>query len=454
MTRIKLRNSVGLTVLKEVSSDFHEFGDFKNFYEAVSGLKSANLRSLKVALKVFNNGIEILGNIAKNAQNFATVFGDCSTIPQLLQGDNNCIKLSRKEVKCLISCMFLGLFEERVRCDFPDNSFRYMFSSRHKSTVRKLRMMLEYWNQDKPLQGNIYIRRVCGESMKMQNWMQTNVPLTEVSIHEGHIEASTSCLHADFANQYIGGGVLGDGNVQEEIRFTTSTELIVSMLICERMEPNEAIIMTGSERFSDFSGYGGTLEYLGPYSDSNEYDEESDCNKVSVVAFDAIYFGSRDLGVQLVEENMLRELNKAFVAFSVNEAECSIEKYPSVATGNWGCGIFNGDHELKALIQWCAASVAKRDMCYYPFGEKCLDSFEDLTKRIRAADWTVGRLITAIQMGTTEIIDEKMDRLTLELMQHCIFDKLVYFLTIPKEEFDELIQEEMGEENTSRCQLL
>lgn len=27
-----------------------------------------------------------------------------------------------------------------------------------------------------------------------------------------------------------------------------------------------------------------------------------------------------------------------------------------VATGNWGCGAFGGDPELKAMIQWLSAS--------------------------------------------------------------------------------------------------
>lgn len=27
-----------------------------------------------------------------------------------------------------------------------------------------------------------------------------------------------------------------------------------------------------------------------------------------------------------------------------------------VATGNWGCGAFGGDPELKAIVQWLAAS--------------------------------------------------------------------------------------------------
>lgn len=37
-------------------------------------------------------------------------------------------------------------------------------------------------------------------------------------------------------------------------------------------------------------------------------------------------------------------------------------------TGNWGCGVFNGNPELKFLIQWIAVSQAERDMVYTTFG--------------------------------------------------------------------------------------
>ncbi len=39
-----------------------------------------------------------------------------------------------------------------------------------------------------------------------------------------------------------------------------------------------------------------------------------------------------------------------------------------MATGNWGCGVFNGKHYLKILIQWIAASMNGKDMIYCPFG--------------------------------------------------------------------------------------
>ena len=42
-----------------------------------------------------------------------------------------------------------------------------------------------------------------------------------------------------------------------------------------------------------------------------------------------------------------------------------------VATGNWGCGVFGGDPQLKAMIQWAAVSAAGRPkMMYFPFNDK------------------------------------------------------------------------------------
>lgn len=47
-------------------------------------------------------------------------------------------------------------------------------------------------------------------------------------------------LQVDFANAFVGGGVLGHGCVQEEIRFLICPELIASMLFTERLGETEA----------------------------------------------------------------------------------------------------------------------------------------------------------------------------------------------------------------------
>ena len=58
------------------------------------------------------------------------------------------------------------------------------------------------------------------------------------------VTMSNVMLQVDFANKKIGGGVLGGGRVQEEIRFCICPELLISKLIMDHMDPNEAIIIT------------------------------------------------------------------------------------------------------------------------------------------------------------------------------------------------------------------
>ena len=65
---------------------------------------------------------------------------------------------------------------------------------------------------------------------------------------------------------------------------------------------------------------------------------------------------------------MMRELVKAYVAFKDDEEESvtdhSKETRRPVSTGNWGCGTFGGDPQLKFILQWMACTVAGRDMVY------------------------------------------------------------------------------------------
>ena len=50
----------------------------------------------------------------------------------------------------------------------------------------------------------------------------------------------------NFANEFLGGDVLGAGCVQEDIRFVICPEMIVSRLFTEALDDNECLIMTGN----------------------------------------------------------------------------------------------------------------------------------------------------------------------------------------------------------------
>ena len=98
----------------------------------------------------------------------------------------------------------------------------------------------------------------------------------------------------DFANKFVGGGVLGWGCVQEEIRFITSPELIVSMLFMERLDDRDAMIVTGCERYCSSRGYADSFRFEGDFNDQTPRDSWGR-RYTEVVAIDAQPFNYKRL---------------------------------------------------------------------------------------------------------------------------------------------------------------
>lgn len=57
-----------------------------------------------------------------------------------------------------------------------------------------------------------------------------------------------------------------------------------------------------------------------------------------------------------VETNREKHAGSFVRDFYGEGSNCMDHEDVGVATGNWGCGVFGGDPELKAMIQWLAAS--------------------------------------------------------------------------------------------------
>ncbi|CAF4298911.1 unnamed protein product, partial [Adineta steineri] len=73
-----------------------------------------------------------------------------------------------------------------------------------------------------------------------------------------------------------------------------------------------------------------------------------------------------------------------------------------IATGNWGCGAFNGNKQLKAIIQLIAASQAERPLVYLTFRDQNLVlSFYKVYKYLLDEKATVKDLCTYLQQYTT-----------------------------------------------------
>ena len=221
-------------------------------------------------------------------------------------------------------------------------------------------------------------------------WSSSENPLSKLNFaSEGKIEDAHGFLQVDFANSYIGGGVLRSGCGQEEIRFSTCPELLASMLFSEAMQDTEAIYVTGFKQFCGYSGYGDSFRF------AEKVSNQMDNQMTSLVAMDARRYAEEEKEKQFNGPEVSRDLNKAFVAFR-GQGRREVE-LPSVATGNWGCGAFGGDPKLKLLIQWMAASEAGRDLAYFTFGdEELAREGGDLISKLVEKSVTVGQLFEAV----------------------------------------------------------
>ncbi|XP_060751463.1 poly(ADP-ribose) glycohydrolase isoform X2 [Tachysurus vachellii] len=323
-------------------------------------------------------------------------------IPLLREKSNHKITLSQEQISCLLAHAFFCTFPHRnANCpgseyiNFPSINFSRLFAERSPRTFQKLRALFHYFSTvtgegNKPT-GLVTFERIYIPQSQCPEWEKRKEHLTNVCVYaKGFIEKEGSgMLQVDFAASMVGGGVLGRGLVQEEIRFLQCPELIVARLFTEKLSDNECLKITGVQTYSNTSGYSDSFVWERPYTDCTKRDEWKR-RYCQIVAIDATNF--EDPRQQYSEKSIKRELFKAFVGFR-RDPNIPIDYTPAIATGNWGCGAFKGDPMLKALIQMMAAAVAQRDLAYFTFNnEKQAGELQRMFDFLKCHQVTVGNL--------------------------------------------------------------
>lgn len=299
-------------------------------------------------------------------------------VPLLKRQQNYSITMSQYQAACLLTHAFLCTYPRRNTVQraseygaYPSIHFNLLYSgpkSRiNRIKMEKLKCLVHYFNRiiTNPPTGNITFQRHC--IIDLPVWDKCdNVTFTKLhATAKGTIEDNGhGMIQADFANKFLGGGVLNEGCVQEEIRFLICPELILSRLFTEVLDANECLIITGAERYSSYTGYADSFAWSGDYIDATICDNWGR-KQTQIFAIDALVFNDYDS--QFKPGLLRRELNKLHAAFSTNSTGASGNM--AVATGNWGCGAFGGDCYLKALLQLMAAALSKRDVVYFTFGD-------------------------------------------------------------------------------------
>lgn len=229
----------------------------------------------------------------------------------LLSPHSREVVINQRQILCLMCHAFMNSF---APCDFDGQQLTLVSWG---GEVEKLKCFIAYLEECKSrIQGdvdwvgtNVSYSRRCFVSNN--TWLTSKKSLCLVTVAEGLsdcIERAPESLHADFANEYIGGGVLHGGCVQEEIRFTICPETLVSLLLCDRMGRTDSILIRGTEQFAAYSGYGRSFRYAGKFMDTNRIVDGF--RESSIVAIDAIpYFGKGEK-MQYNDRNTEDEINK------------------------------------------------------------------------------------------------------------------------------------------------
>ncbi|TKS85032.1 Poly(ADP-ribose) glycohydrolase [Collichthys lucidus] len=292
------------------------------------------------------------------------------TIPLLQSGHPATLTLSQLQIACLLANAFFCTFPHRNATapnaeyhNYPSINFtrsgngvkhRTLFGKWSPRKKEKLRAVMHYFkvvtDQNTEPRGMVTFERRCLGAAEMPDW-----------------------------RSWIGGGVLGSGLVQEEILFLLNPELIVSRLFTEKLGDNECLIITvkdlsasstnkslfsGSQQFSSYSGFGDSFEWTGPHVDDLKRDDWARLQR-QILAIDALHFRHSREQYDMIK--VTRELNKAYCGFKAHGSD-----EPDIATGKWGCGAFNGDAQLKAVIQLMAAAKAKRGLAFFTFDDEKL----------------------------------------------------------------------------------
>jgi hypothetical protein len=232
------------------------------------------------------------------------------------------IELKRKEAALIFALSFFSCIKLKRRYDTNEFYVSYLLDERDGTNFQFGRCFLNYltiigkWlGENNPIleETITYVRH----NIKSREYV--NKELCEIKLFEkGSLFDGQAKYCVDFANQYIGGGALCGGCVQEEILFAVEPEATVAMLFMEVMDKNDAIGIFNTIQYSNYTGYGYSFEF----KESAIPEDHAKIKRHKIIAIDAIpshsyyNYSSNYLNNSNLEE-IKRDIHKAYVGFNL-----------------------------------------------------------------------------------------------------------------------------------------
>jgi len=269
-----------------------------------------------------------------------------------LSPTNTEITLTRKYVASILSAAFFGIIIPQ--CPKTNRVLRLsrFFS---QDQIEPLLCIINYFSciaeDDFPFHEElVYKLNVLDSNITSVDWAASNKPILHLlGADDKRTEDNPfeDIALVNFAIAYPGGMVHSEGKLlSEEILYLERMELMVNIMLCDKMKDNEAIIVRQVKQYSNCEGQCVNFKFTGKGS--------MKCNEI--VSIDAS-------GAKENKWTYLRDLNKAYSGFM-----CQTNL--PISTGDWGCSELCRDKKSKAVQQIIAASQADRQLYYHSYDDK------------------------------------------------------------------------------------
>jgi poly(ADP-ribose) glycohydrolase len=214
------------------------------------------------------------------------------------------------------------------------------------------------------------------------------------------------------ANKNVGFGQTG---TQEEMQVGSSPECCPIVLFVPPLQDNQVLVVEGAEAMISMKGYGreACLDrvLVGDYDNHSGGLHQPTWRQRTMLFMDALELDLSDAtGIvpDLLPGHVNRELLKAYIAFS---SKTRPERYTEIVTGLWGCGSFGGNRDIKAILQWCAASMAETPLIFVCSGVDQADfaiNLKHLVEKGLALSWRVKDVLGLLHSLRPEDADSQM----------------------------------------------
>ena len=150
---------------------------------------------------------------------------------------------------------------------------------------------------------------------------------------------------------------------QEEILFSLRQEMLIAMMLCQRINENEIIIVRNVPRLFNSTGYSQNFRFSSPLpSIMSLISNPENTQNSQVFVRDASYED------HFLPCSYLKDMGKFFTACKIckNSGKEKIFN-SSLSTGSWGCGAFGWDRTYKFMQQLLGAKITGIKLFYSCF---------------------------------------------------------------------------------------